>query len=369
MADDDSPQLSPPGVAPASLRLGVSVDLREATTVVHASGVIDASTAPRLWETTSSILREHPAVLVVDLTKVAFVDSYGLEILALVEERARPDTVLKLVAVGALGIAGQATGIPVYPELAEALVPAVPPAVYPDRRGKAGRRDDRCDELWRRVTRATESRISGTTCAETLCATVLRLVPELETVTLTLHTDEGATCVLAASHSWSNQVEELQYTTGEGPGITAFTRQREMIVPDLAATGHWPGFTHAADRIGVAAVFSFPLPAPLRLGALTFYRHHRGCPPEPVLADARALARISAVMLDRDDDLLDQVARTTGYDEVCHAAGILSVNLGVPTDEACVRIRAAAFANDMPVRSLARAVVADPDQRHRLLDL
>lgn len=44
--------------------------------------------------------------------------------------------------------------------------------------------------------------------------------------------------------------------------------------------------------------------------------------------------------------------------EVYQASGIVMVQLGVPIDEALVRLRAHAIVNDQPIREVARAVVA-----------
>lgn len=226
---------------------------------------------------------------------------------------------------------------------------------------------DRRDELRRQVTRAVEDRAPGTTVARAVCAAAVRLVPELEAVAVTLRTPGGAAHVLAASHPWARCAEDLQYTAGEGPGVTAFTERREVIVPDLAASARWPGFTDAASRIGVAGVLAFPLPDPVRLGTLTWYRRRSGAPGGAVRADARTLAALAAAALTRDD-LLDQVSRDGGYADVHVATGMLSVALRVTTDEAYARLRAAAFSRDTPLLALARAVLADPHQGRRLLD-
>ncbi|MET9262127.1 STAS domain-containing protein [Amycolatopsis sp. NPDC004079] len=353
----------PHGVA-AALSFSVSVDRRAGVTVVHAAGVLDLTTAAQLRETTASVLLTHPRVLVLDLTEVEFLDSHGLDTLTLLRERARPGTVLRVVAC-------PGTGLKAYAELSEALAP---PAVR-RQTGEAGlpsdepqRSGERSKELWWRVISGVENGEPGTTCSDAVCTTVLRLVPKLETIVLTLYTPAGATRVLSASNLWARHAEELQYTTGDGPGITAFAQQRAVIVPDLAATGQWPGFTHAADRIGVASVLALPLPAPLRMGVLTFYRRRRGAPSEPVVADACRLARIAAVMLVSDDRLLDEAAQTTGYDDVHHAAGMLSARLHITAEEAGTRIRAAAFAREIPIGTFARAIVADSRRGQELLE-
>lgn len=59
-------------------------------------------------------------------------------------------------------------------------------------------------------------------------------------------------------------MEELQFTLGEGPSVDAFDRQTPTLASDVSSVNsgrRWPLFTPAAERMGVRAVFAFPLRA------------------------------------------------------------------------------------------------------------
>jgi hypothetical protein len=76
--------------------------------------------------------------------------------------------------------------------------------------------------------------------------------------------DHGDRVTLASSGPLSTRVAELQMTTGEGPGLDAFTIRRPVLGPDMSTTAaarRWPGFAASAVEIGVRAVFAIPLQA------------------------------------------------------------------------------------------------------------
>ena len=76
----------------------------------------------------------------------------------------------------------------------------------------------------------------------------------------------GSACT---SNDVSAQIEELQFTLGEGPCVEKHcTEDGPILEPDLAdpVSARWLGFTGPADHAGVRAVFGFPL----RIGTLRF---------------------------------------------------------------------------------------------------
>ena len=179
---------------------------------------------------------------------------------------------------------------------------------------------------------------------------------------------------LFASDELSARLEELQFTTGEGPGAGEFRLGAPVLVPDLElVAARWPGFVSAAVAAGARAMFVAPLQAgEIRVGVLTLYRAAAG-PLEPgELADMLVFADIALqLVLDGAagiggpaeyglDGLSDRRA------EVYQATGMISVQLGVSLEEAFVRLRAHAFASgaalgDVAVEVISRALRFDPE--------
>jgi anti-sigma B factor antagonist len=103
-----------------------AVELREGAAVVSIGGEIDLSTAPAFDAAITEALDEDPPALVIDLSKVGFMASVGLRILAATQEKAGASTPVAVVANNAAtGRPIQLTGldrvIAVHPTLDAAL--------------------------------------------------------------------------------------------------------------------------------------------------------------------------------------------------------------------------------------------------------
>jgi hypothetical protein len=168
---------------------------------------------------------------------------------------------------------------------------------------------------------------------------------------------------LSASDRLSAELEELQFTTGEGPAAGDFRLGSPALIPDLESmAARWPGFASAAVAAGTRAMFALPLRAgAISVGVLTLSRTRPGPLAPQELADALVLADIALQLI------LDAAAGITGppgYQllaglsdsraEVYQATGMISVQLGLSLEDAFVRLRGHAFA-----RSSALADVAD----------
>jgi ANTAR domain len=169
-----------------------------------------------------------------------------------------------------------------------------------------------------------------------------------------------------ASDDVSARLEELQFTTGEGPGTDDFRLGSPMLLAELASVaGRWPGFVPAALAAGARAIFSFPLQAgAIRVGILSLYRARSGPLTVEQLANALVFADIALrLLLDVSFGmteapgyrLLDGLSETRA--EVHQATGMISVQLGVSLEEAFVRLRAHAFASNTALGAVAGEVV------------
>lgn len=177
----------------------------------------------------------------------------------------------------------------------------------------------------------------------------------------------GSGGVAAASDSACLAIDELQFTTGEGPCHDAFGTRRPVLTPDLRTGSglHWPGYSSAALGAGVGAVFAFPLHVGgAGLGVLDVYRHQPGSLSEDQLAMTLTFAEIATEILldgdlvDGEGGLGDGLATALDYrSEIHQAQGMLMVSLGVSLAEALVRMRAHAFTHGVPLIDLAREII------------
>lgn len=175
---------------------------------------------------------------------------------------------------------------------------------------------------------------------------------------------DGSPVTLHATNDVSADVEELQFTLGEGPCVDASTTGTPVLIADLTdpaegITGRWPVFREEASRLGVRALFAFPIRiGAIALGTIDLQRAAPGPLNDEQLG--RALTMVDAVG-DRLLDLGSQAAdghEPTYSMSVHQAAGMVMVQLGITIEEALVRLRATAFADDTALSVLAADIVA-----------
>jgi hypothetical protein len=179
----------------------------------------------------------------------------------------------------------------------------------------------------------------------------------------------GLAHAMAASDPSSEELEELQSTLGEGPGVDVVNGQAALLIPDLSSTENtrrWPMFTEAAAAAGVRAMFAVPVGSGVAgLGVLDVYRQRSGPLTDDELADALSYADAAlALILDLHGSVVlpaegsvDEVF-TARRAAIHQASGMVSVQLGISVADALARLRAHAFANDRNLADVAADVVA-----------
>ncbi|SNT42372.1 GAF and ANTAR domain-containing protein [Rhodococcoides kyotonense] len=223
--------------------------------------------------------------------------------------------------------------------------------------------EQRRDLLWRAITEQTGSP-GQAIWAESVCHTCVEQLAGVDAAAMTLRASPRAQDMLGASSEWAGHLEQQQYTLGEGPGVRAFTDGSPALVSDLSHDeGRWPGFADAAQSIGAAAVFAFPLRiGGIRLGTLTLYRRQPGALSPSALADAALLVDlITFALLEQAEfskNAGEEWIRTVGsYQDVNIATGVLSAKLAISLDDALLRLRAHAFQQGRPILELAREIL------------
>lgn len=164
----------------------------------------------------------------------------------------------------------------------------------------------------------------------------------------------------------SAELEDLQFTLGEGPGPEAAASGTAVMVPDLMRepADRWSALLPEAMALGVRAVFCLPLLVGRAcLGTMTLQRASPGPLQDMALADAWIVTRALAATLVRDGGQWDGFAVPEDgphfYRAAVHqAAGMISVQAGVSVAEALIRLRAHAFRHGRPLNEVADDVVA-----------
>lgn len=181
---------------------------------------------------------------------------------------------------------------------------------------------------------------------------------------------------LGASDETANRIEAQQAVTGEGPAIDAVERAGPVLVDDLAKHfDRWPGFTAALGADAGGAMFAFPLQiGAIAVGVLDLFRAEpKPLEPEDMTAILAVVDIVTMVLLSRaqpvdvDTSSADVwLVPSPASSEIHQATGMVVAQLAVPPRIAFLRLRAHAFAHDIPLKEVARDVIErrlrfDPD--------
>jgi len=185
-----------------------------------------------------------------------------------------------------------------------------------------------------------------------------------------------------ATDPLAQQLDELQYTIGEGPCFDAYLHDAPQCYPELssvAETARWPVFAASATELGVQALFAIPVPDGRRpMGVLELYRRAAGGLVDSEMAAACASASAIADRLEANwqehrarfgsgEQAIDAAASSNASQEpidpftrtqVHVAAGMVAVQLGTSSDEAVDRLRAHAYASARSLSSVAADIIA-----------
>ena len=200
-----------------------------------------------------------------------------------------------------------------------------------------------------------------------LCGAAVRAL-SASGVGMSVMAADGIRGITAASDPASERIEELQFLLGEGPCIDAFATRRPVLVPNVAdgAMIRWPVYAPAVYGDGVRAVFAFPLQVGATLlGVLDVFRARPGSLSGEELRQALTFADVAVTTLLDGQESAEPGATAAGVDEavrskseVYQAQGMVMVQLGVTLEEALVRLRAHAFAENRRLDQVARDVVS-----------
>lgn len=214
--------------------------------------------------------------------------------------------------------------------------------------------------------------------ADRLCAACVRLL-DVDGAAISLIHQEASRGTFGSSGDLSRELDELQFTFGEGPSLDAAGTGRVVLAPDLADTEEvrWPMFTEAALGHGAAAVFALPISLSSEIvGALDLVRHQPGeLVPDDLVGAGLAATLAALPLLDLMSADVDWVAAGQGEHgfeqlaslervEVYQATGMLMGAWDVAPSDALTQLRAHAFALGTTAHQLAAAIV----ERSVLLD-
>lgn len=209
-----------------------------------------------------------------------------------------------------------------------------------------------------------------------LCETVARLTG-VDGAAVAVLISPQVRELLYATDEVAQQIDELQYATGEGPCLDAHYTQWPQLYSHLegdAREDPWLAFSTGVKDLGVEAVFAFPVPGAQShsLGVLELYRRAPGPLGDDQVNSAATCAEAIGEIIRAHfpntaaaiDEVSDDESATLNSSnpfsraEVYQASGMLALQLGISTGEALARIRAHAYAQGVPITEAASDIIA-----------
>jgi hypothetical protein len=172
--------------------------------------------------------------------------------------------------------------------------------------------------------------------------------------------------LMFATDALAQYLDEIQFTSGNGPCVDAFVSGTPTYCDDTAsieAGQTWPGFAGEAERAGAGGVYAFPLRGGSDVfGVLELYRvEPSALSPEQIESAHTSVRAISPAVLGElsasQEPNAGSMPDAFHRPEVNQAVGMIAIQLRVPISEALAALRAAAYAEGKPVWEVAMAVV------------
>ena len=216
-----------------------------------------------------------------------------------------------------------------------------------------------------------------------LCETVVRLSGVDGAAIALLTRSSRVRDLVYATDGTAQQIDELQFTLGEGPCLDAYHDHSNQLLPDLSdpsANERWPVFVGEARDLGIRSVFAFPVvESGNPLGVLELYRRTAGALAVDELNAALTIAATAAFTVRQNWDAY--LARSEAFEgadaaaenlseaqvdapgafsrsQVYLASGMAAVQLGVPAGEALDRLRAYSYQHGRSIKDVSDDVVA-----------
>lgn len=200
----------------------------------------------------------------------------------------------------------------------------------------------------------------------------VRAIPGADGAGLTIM-DNGTPGTVVVTDPFVERVDEIQYSLGEGPCLSAAAERRAVRSGSLGDDRSWPRFGQRVARMGVHSALSMPLVAADEVvGAINIYaRAHEAFDERAeVLAQLYAVAAAVSVQtaeaLAQARALAEQLENALGSHAVVdQAIGVLISRTGCTHEQAFEKLRAVSQTQNKRLTLVAQKLIDDAMRRAR----
>lgn len=225
------------------------------------------------------------------------------------------------------------------------------------------------DALRSALDAAVQGAAPGLAAADALCRACVELL-DVDGAAISLFHEGKTYGTFGSCGELSRQLDELQFTYGEGPCSEAMKDDRIVLVAELDADQRWPAYAGAVLALGIRAVFALPVTVSAApIGVLDLFRTQPGALCGDDLTGAVLAAELAALplldLMTADVDWSQVAESRDGWSqlaslervEVYQATGMIMGQFEVGPTEALVRLRALAFARGMTASAVSWQIV------------
>jgi GAF domain-containing protein len=188
---------------------------------------------------------------------------------------------------------------------------------------------------------------------------------------ITVRTVPGHAYTVASSDELTLQLDELQYSDGEGPCLEALETGVPVFVTDMTTEVRWGMYSKHANEVGVRSSVSYPLMnGDSPIGALNLYSFERAAPSVSMQARAAQIAEHAAgalalaLRIAEHGEMIDNLRiALTSRSTIDQAIGILMAQQRCDAATAFDLLRKASQGRNIKIRDVAAGILASVDGR------
>jgi GAF domain-containing protein len=206
-----------------------------------------------------------------------------------------------------------------------------------------------------------------------IAALAVHAINGCDIAAVSLVRERGVIETLGATGPEAEEIDRLQYATGEGPCVSSIESHATFRMDDVRTEERWPRFAEAAAGRGVGSMLSLVVELSDRaLAALNLYGRLPGAFDDRDVELATVLASQAAVTLANAQTHERDLAKSAQLEEalqtrtvISQAVGILMERQGLTAEEAFDSIRRLSRHINVKVRELATDIVSDSEASPR----
>ena len=225
------------------------------------------------------------------------------------------------------------------------------------------------------LSRLTSARLGLEGMLTRVATYAVQAIPGADGAGLTL-LEEGQADIIVATHPFVSEVDDIQYSLRQGPGISAAAEKRTILSGSLGADARWTRFGGRVARMNIHSALSLPLiTAEGVVGAMNIYARSkrafdsRAAELGELFAVPAAVAVQNAQVLARTQRLVSQLQSALDSRRgVDHGVGILMSRSGASEAEALERLHEMSRHKQIQLGVIADRIVKEAVARARAQD-